>query len=158
MSGDFSLREALLERLLPVAATPHRGPARVHRHYQEPSVGRHLYQPRTELRDRDPGDCATKSPTSLTPPHRLTADLSRMGEVQVLDGDRSAARDAGQVQDLADGSADPPVTGWGGHPVQIQRDGVGSANRISVPIHHPAGQMPGVEVDRDYPADGRRMD
>jgi hypothetical protein len=117
MSGDLPSRGALLKRLLPVAATPHRRPTRIHGHYDKAAIGRHLYQPCTELPDRDPGDHPTKLPATPTPPHRLTADLSRIGEVQVLDGNRTAARRAGQVEDLANGRAHPAVTGGGGHPV-----------------------------------------
>jgi hypothetical protein len=73
----------------------------------------------------------------------------RLGEVEVLDGDRAAPVLAGQADQFADRGAEPAVALGGGQSRQLQRDGDRRALRVPVRRDDPRGDVAVVQVGRE---------
>ena len=80
----------------------------------------------------------------------LASLLAGLSEVQVLDHDRPAAALAGQPDQRGDGRAQPPVALRSRQSRQHHRDRHRRPGRVPVRGHHPPGQMPVVQVDRQH--------
>jgi hypothetical protein len=73
--------------------------------------------------------------------------VAGVGEVEVLDRQRTAAVDRGEPQQLGDRLPQPAIPGWGWLPIEVERDRVGLAERVAGGAEDPGGEVVGVEVD-----------
>ena len=129
--------------------SPPGGVGGVDRHHPQSLVGAHLGQPIPEPPGRDARDHAAEAPAALAVSEGLAALSSCVGEVQVLDGDHLAAVRLGEGDELADSGPQPPISGGRGYAVEEERDGDWLADRVAGVVEYRAGEVAGVEVDRD---------
>ena len=117
----------LPQRAEPVLGPPPGGVGRVGDDHVQAGVGGHLDQPVTEPGGGDARDGAAEpaSPGAARGP--VPVPLASLGpgpgEVQVLDHDRPGAMLFRGGDEGADRGPQPPVTGSGGQPGQVERDG-----------------------------------
>ena len=70
----------------------------------------------------------------------LPAGVAGVGEVEVLDRQRTAAVDRGEPQQLGDRLPQPAIPGWGWLPIEVERDRVGSPSGLPVGLRTQAAR------------------
>ena len=133
-------------------SAPHRI-GRVGDDHVQARVGGHLDQPVTEPGGGDARDGAAEPaspPAARGPvPVPLASLGPGRGEVQVLDHDRLGAVLSRGGDEAADRGPQPPVTGSGGQPGQVERDGGRGAQHVAVRREDRDGEMRDVDVHGD---------
>jgi len=136
-----------VQRLLPVAAAPHARPGGIHRDDPQSCVGGHADQQVPErsgwYASHDPAE-GLAAPAAA---EGLPAGVAGVGEVEVLDGQGTAAVRVGEPEQLGDRGAEPAIAGAGGLPVEVERDRVGLAEWVAGGVEDPGGEVVSVEVD-----------
>jgi hypothetical protein len=157
MPGDLGSWILGLQGPLPVHRPPLGGPARVHGNDRDAAGGGHLGQPVAELRGRDADRHPAEPLAAPATTKGLPACLSRVGEVQVLNADGAAALPGDEVEQGADGRAQPPIPSRGRQAIQHQRDVGRRPDRVAAVVDLPAGQMPGVQIHGQDSTGQRRL-
>jgi hypothetical protein len=139
------------ERGPPVALSPLRRPNRINRDHPQPSVGGHADQQVAELAGRDPRDDPPEALAAPPPAERLPANLTSIGEVEVLDDQRPAAGDRGQANNGGDRRPEVAVAAAGRQAIQLHGDGVRRADRVAARVQNPGVEVAGVQVDPQRP-------
>jgi hypothetical protein len=123
-------RGLLLQWREPVLTGPLGRVGRVNRQHPHSPVGAHLHQTSAEpvvrnARDRPPPPSATGAT-----PERFASNGASVGEIEILDGDRSAALAEGKVDELADGRSQPPIASRSTLTFEHERDRAGTADWV----------------------------